>query len=120
MAWHHLAVTLGLSLQRCKRETTSTEFVKWQEYFRRDLNIARREDYYWAQCAAEMRRTIAKSPLAVRTDSFLIKFETKDLKKKRPPTQEEIDKHMALSKAKWACIANMKSRKPPPQKGAAR
>jgi hypothetical protein len=93
-------------------ETTSTEFVEWQEYFEKELNMPRREDYYLAQVAAEVRRGIAKTPASVKTNHFLLKFTTEE-KKPIPISEAEIQQRTANSKAKWFAIANMKARTPP-------
>jgi len=104
-----------MPVQRCMRETSSTDFLDWQEYIRRERNTPRREDFYAAQIAAEVRRGIAKKPQAVKTEQFLLTFTTEE-KKQKPPTRKEIDLRVAHSKARWFGIVNMKPRKPPPQK----
>jgi hypothetical protein len=95
-------------------ETTSTEFVEWQEYFEKELNMPRREDYYLAQIAAEVYRGNAKTPASVRTNHFLLKFTTEE--KKKPISEAEIQQRTVNSKVAWFAIANMTPRKPPPQR----
>ena len=70
-----------MSLQRCQEETSSTQFLDWLEYLRQDVNAFHREDWFSAQIAQEIRRTISKEPKSVKIDSFLQKFE---IKKKKP------------------------------------
>ena len=106
MAWHHLAARLGMTIQACMRGTTSTEFVRWQEFFVRELQKPRREDYYAAQIAAEVRRTIAKHPKLVMAKHFLLDFTGGETKP--PPTEEEIGHRVSASKAKWFGIAQPK------------
>jgi len=54
-----------------------------------------REDYYWAQVAAEIRRGNVKNPRNVKVEDFLMKFTTDE--KKRPTTPKS-------SKAAWLGI----------------
>lgn len=84
-------------------ETTSSEFVEWQEFFRNELAEPTREEYYLAQIAAEVRRTIAKRPGAVSLSSFLLKFKPMGEAERAPA---DIEYRIALSKAKWFGIAN--------------
>ena len=89
-----------MSLQRCQKETTSTEFVEWIEYFRQDFNVRRREDYFLANIACEIRRSVVKNPKSVKLKPFLLEFETKPIKKERRNTLNT-----------WLAWARVKSRK---------
>ena len=76
-----------MSLQRCQDETSSTEFLDWLEYLEQGVNVRRREDYYLAQIAREIRRTVVKNPQNVALKSFLLEFEIeKPVKEKRKST----------------------------------
>lgn len=75
-----------MSLQRCRDETSSTEFLDWIEYLRRDFNVRRPEDFYLAQIAREVRRTAVKFPQKVKLEPFLLEFTTEEPKKKRKNT----------------------------------
>ena len=66
-----------MSIQRCQDEMTSTEFLDWLEYLKLDVNAFHREDFYWAQIAQEVRRTVSKDPQRVKIEHFLQKFEIK-------------------------------------------
>ena len=103
MEWYRLAARLGMPLQQCQRQTTSTEFKEWQEFFKRELEMPRREDYYAAQNAAEIRRTVAKNPKDVRLEHFLLEFDT--TRRKRVDAEEEQAARVARSKAAWGAIA---------------
>lgn len=73
-----------MSKQRCQQETTSTQFLDWLAYLEWDVNSFHREDWFLAQIAKEIRRTIAKEPdKEIKWNQFLIKFthEKKKLKK---------------------------------------
>ena len=104
-----------MSLQRCKRETTSTEFVAWREYFARDLETPTRMEYYMAQLTATVARTFAKNPQKIKAKQFLLEFTTNG-KGDKPPTEDEIEQRIAQSEASWAAIINAPPQKPPPQK----
>lgn len=72
-----------MSLQRCQEETSSTQFLDWLEYLRQDVNVRRREDYFLANIAREIRRTISKNRQNVKLEPFLLEFETKAVEKKK-------------------------------------
>jgi len=102
-----------MSLQRCKRETTSTEFLKWQTYFEQDLNTHKREDYYLAQIAAEIRRVMRKSPSSIKLEHFLLKFQG-EVNKNKPLTDKDIKRRTEWSKTRWmTLVMRTKPRKPP-------
>lgn len=86
-----------MPLQRCQLETSSTEFLDWMAYLKQDVNTFHREDYFWANIAAEIRRTIAKDPAKVNMKSFLLKF-TGEEKRKTFVTKEEVTEK---SKRHW-------------------
>lgn len=80
------------------------------------MNTPTRMDFYLAQVAAEVRRTIAKYPGKVNTDDFILKFVYKaddDV----PLTEEALEQRIQNSKAAWFGIAGMAARKPPPSRG---
>lgn len=103
--WYKLASRLGMSLQRCMRETTSSEFVGWQEYFEAEENETKQEHYYLAQIAAEVRRGISKKPKSIKTEQFLLKFEREKIES-RPLTEEEKQKRAEKSKSTWLAFVN--------------
>jgi len=103
--WYKLASRLGMSLQRCMRETTSSEFVGWQEYLRAEENETQREHYYLAQIAAEVRRGISKKPKSIKLEQFLLRFERKKIES-RPLTEEEKQKRADKSKSIWLAFVN--------------
>jgi len=72
-----------MPLQRCQIETTSTEFLDWLEYLRQDVNVRRREDYFLANIAKEIRMTIAKNPQNVKLEPFLLEFTTERLTQRK-------------------------------------
>ncbi len=97
--WHHLAERLGMSLQRVKRETTSTEFVAWMIYFNDEVNHPTRQDHYLAQIAFEVHRANSSKPNSVTLKDFLLKPGKPTTTK--PLTEEEKELRMQQSKAFW-------------------
>jgi hypothetical protein len=95
-------------------ETTSAEFVEWQYYFDIEANTPRKEDYYLAQIAAEVRRTVVKNPKSIHTDQFLLKFQRAENRKEL--TEEERLQEIENSKAQWTAIANLPFRTKPVKK----
>lgn len=100
LAWWQMADRLGMSLQRCQRETTSTEFLEWLEYVEQDIETPKRMDFYLAQIAAEIRRGVARNPNSVKLEHFLLNLTLKG-KRREPLTETEKQMRMANSKAAW-------------------
>ncbi len=101
--WLELASHLHKSLQEVKRQTTSTEFLLWIEYLKREQTIHRREDYYYAQIAAEIRKTRAKYPEKIKLSHLLLKFGVRKEKKKM-----NVKKRIKASKKFWMNFLGMK------------
>lgn len=96
------------------QETTSREFVDWNKYLagelERELETRRKEDYYLAQIACEVRRANAKHPGQVKLEHFLLKFGKPAPTGK--PTEEELARRTAVSKAHWAALMRGPARTP--------
>jgi len=97
-----------MPLTRCQRETSSTQFLEWMEYLEQDLNAFHREDYFLAQIAQEIRRTVVKEPEEVKIETFLRKFEKKVVEVKRKLTREEAAEK---SKRRWLPWAGLSFKK---------
>ena len=76
MIWFRLASHLHLSLQRCKNETTSSEFRDWKHYLDWDINEFHREDYFFARISHQIVSLFSKNS---KLEDHLIKFEQKKL-----------------------------------------
>lgn len=87
------------------RETTSSEFVEWQEYFGAEEKDVRKEHYYLAQIAAEVRRGISKRPKSIKLEQFLLKFERKK-QESLLLTKKEKQKRAERSKSVWLAYVN--------------
>jgi len=81
-------------LQEFQEKTTSTEFLEWVQFFEMEANFFHREDFYWAQIAAEIRKSYVDSKYAnkVKTDDMLIKF--KRVVKEAPRTAVDAARSM--------------------------
>lgn len=91
-----LASHLGISLARCKLETTSREFVQWKIYLEKKENEVTRDQHYLAQIALEVRRTLVKKPSSLRLKNFLLKFTRGKGKQKMTKKQAAM-----IAKSKW-------------------
>lgn len=114
LQWMMLADRLGMSLQRVKLETTSTEFNLWNAFLEWDLNAFHRQDYYLAQIAREVRAVLAKKPALVKLKDFILQFGSG--KQDKPPKEnlspEELkQKATAASKAYWFNLLGFKGKK---------
>ncbi len=126
MQWLYLAKTLGISLQRCKWETSSTEFVLWKVFLERHVNDFHREDYFLAQIAYWLVRVNTKDGKGLPFEKFLVKFEEskakgkpvlhiKDDEDQEDILPEEIPmldteaarERMEISKSVWGAFAAM-------------
>ena len=66
--------------------------MEWQAYFEWEQNEHSKQDYYLAQIAAEVRRTMVKKPSQVKVADSLLKFKT---------TKEVHATNLSASKAFW-------------------
>ena len=73
-------------------------------YLDQDTNVFHREDYYLANIAAEIRRTMSKNPAKVSIKSFLLKF-TGGKKRKESAIKKEAAEE---SKRRWLSWAGIK------------
>lgn len=85
-----------MSVRKVQSEVSSSEFLEWIAYLDEDANRFHREDYYFANIAAEIRRSYVKDPMKVKISSFLMKF-TRAKKSEKLSVKERI----AQSKAFW-------------------
>jgi len=99
-----------MSLQRCQEETTSTQFIDWMTYLEQDVNAFHREDYFLANIAKEVQRTIAKDRKSVKLKPFLLKFVREGVKRvaRRPTVEKEATEK---SKSRWLAWAGIKGKK---------
>lgn len=105
--WYRLAHRLGCSVQTAKRMTTSMEFVEWNAFFDiEDTEAFRRDDFYFAQIAAEIRRTISKRPWSVRVEHFLLKFKQNKMEDRGNQEHDKLGK----SRSFWLSILGIKKK----------
>ena len=82
----------------------------WQEYFEQKSKEIRKEDYYAAQIALEVRRSYARKGKSVKIKDFLLKFEKS---KENLKTDKDLETRVRQSKMFWRVFTrfNKKSRK---------
>lgn len=108
-----IASHLGISLQRCKREHTSREYLRWLAYLaKQDIEKFDRLEYYMAQIAMEVRASYAGKKKRFKLSDFLIKFTRKE-KDISTLSGEELEKRkkevLERSKAHWLGILGLDS-----------
>jgi len=97
-----------MSTQRAQFEISSTEFMDWIVYLDdKEINEFRREDYYLANIAAEVRRSYVKDPMKVKIDSFLFNFKSEKKEKKKMSIEERTKR----AKSFWGAIVGSSVRK---------
>ena len=75
----------------------------------KDVEEARREEYYWAQIAAEVRRSWVKDKKRIKVKDFLIKFSL--AKKSEKLNAEEKELQLNKSKSFWMGLVSLGKRK---------
>lgn len=96
-----LASHLGMSKQRCQRETTSSEFVDWLVTMEIERSATKPEHYYLAQIAQEVRRVLSKNPNSVELKHFLLKF-TSGKSGGADPYKDDPEAAAERSKSMWS------------------
>lgn len=103
--WFTLASRLGMSVDRCQRETSSSKLRKWVQFIREEQERPDWMDYYLAQIAYEvhnLRGLWAKGFKPRKLEDFLVR---------RPPKKKsgDTDKPMSLEarKAFWSTFFAM-------------
>lgn len=98
-----------MSVQRCKRETTSTEFVKWRVKLNRDTNKFDPLHHYFAQLTKEVRlanQGLKPAQRRKKTEDFLLKFELRGGEKPKPLTKQEATER---SRSFWFALLRAKA-----------
>lgn len=115
MAWFELASHLGMSVQRAKHETTSSEFVKWIWFLSKkkeeEITIPSKLDWYLARIAYEVAsipRMFSKNKRRIPLEKFILKFKSsaaKTKKKEKPEVSPETKAQN--SKNFWMAVAGV-------------
>lgn len=101
-----MASHLGIPLQEVQDKTTSSEFVDWIFYLDwLDTDGFRKDDFYMAQIASEIRRSFVAKPEKVKLHDFLLKFKEPDA-----PVQLSPEQRMKRSKSAWLGLFKMKEK----------
>jgi hypothetical protein len=81
-----------------------SEFLEWLEYLRQEQRAVRKQDWYLAQIATEVRRSLVAEPNKVKLDEFLLSsIEEEERDEERMQDEEEAQK----SKSIWASFLNI-------------
>jgi len=100
LGWHRVASHLRTPIQALKEQITYTEFIDWMIYLREESEWRLKLEWYLAQIAAEVRRSVVEHPRKVQTSDFIIQIKT--------PEQKAMEDKMLKSKAAWAAQLNIK------------
>lgn len=60
-------------MRELRQRITFNEFLGWLDYLSQEEERLTKEDLYFAQIAAEVRRANVKNPRSVKIDHFLVK-----------------------------------------------
>lgn len=89
-----------MSKARCKKETSSMDFLKWRVYLdEHELNGFHREDYFLAQIAMYIAMANSKHPEKLSLKQFLMKF-TKERQEQELTMKAKIARAMN-SRVAW-------------------
>lgn len=106
LAWFRVASHLHIPVEELAARITYREFAGWVDFLEWEQQSHSKLDYYLAQIAFEICRSVAKEPRKLKVNDFLLKFADPSQPKKQD------------SKATWMTIFGFKRAKPPaPKKG---
>lgn len=96
-----------MTLDECKRKTTSTQFVQWMYYFEKLESEPTADQYYLAQIAAEVRRANQKveRPNSVKLKHFVLHRE-----KPKAVSKLSNEERMARSKSAWLSAVGLSNK----------
>lgn len=77
-----------MSLRRCKRETTPSQFVRWRVFLHKQANIPTVEHYYLAAIRATIVAALSSKPENIKLEDFILKFVA--------VRETEMEKHLKL------------------------
>jgi hypothetical protein len=96
--WFRLAHHLHLTITEVQRKVTSTEFIQWNEFFKRQWNEPTKQDYYLAMLASELRQVFSSKKRAIKVEDSILKFHFVEKVEKEELTPED---KLKRSKAFW-------------------
>ena len=100
LLWFRIASHLGLPVEELVERISAREFQGWLEYLQWSEERRTKEEYYFAQIAAEVRKSWVKDRRSVKTKDFLMS--------PRPPGK---DAGSGGSKQKWLAFFSIKTPK---------
>ena len=95
LAWFRVASHLHHTVEELADKISFREFLNWLEYLEWFEDRVVKNDYYFAQIAAEIRRGYVKHPKSVKTTDFVIQS---------PKKQAAV----SSSKSTWLGFFNLK------------
>ena len=74
LAWFRVASHLHIPVEELADRISYREFLSWLDYLKWEENFHSKQDYYLAQIAATMIKTVVKDQTKVKTNDYLIEF----------------------------------------------
>ena len=74
LAWFRVASHLGVSVEELAVKISFREFLNWLEFLNWEDRQQTKADFYLAQIAAEIRRTVVKKPKDVKVKDFFVQI----------------------------------------------
>ena len=103
-AWYQVASHLRTTVRELKAKLTYCEFLEWVVYLERELIERLKDEHYFAQIAAEVKRSRVANPGKVLVKDLLITV-------KKEGQEAEPRQAMEDSKAAWMGSVGVKLKK---------
>jgi len=97
LGWFQVASHLGVPVNELQDRITYSEFMDWITFLNREEGQVKKQDFYLAQIAAEVRRGNVKNPRSVKTKDFILKHSAG-----KDPAP------VSKSKSTWASVLKVK------------
>lgn len=96
LSWYRLASHLKRPVGELKNQLTYKEFLEWTWFLDWDeWQRHSKADYYLAQVAMYVKKSMVKTPSSVKLDDLLIKF------KRHQSSSASPEERIAASKSAW-------------------
>lgn len=107
--WLQIAERLSMTVREAMETVTHREYLLWYRYLSEEFNRPSRTDWYLAQIAREVHCVLHKNPSSVKTNSFLMKFQSSKQPKK-PTEPNPSGKTKTVVNGIWASLIGKSKR----------
>ena len=101
-----------MSVQRAKQETTANEMLDWSIILKQQAEQKydrEKNDYYYAQIAAEIRRSYVKHPKDIQNKDFLLQTPA-EMKLSSSSEEQTKKKRTQTAKCFWFGLLGIKDK----------